>query len=331
MIEINPRPTTSYVGLVRLLPPGTIARAWLDLFSGGNGRRPSWYDRPGSGPRDRIFARRRAIPDGQGRVMTTSAESWLALDVGGANIKAAHSAGRCGSVPFELWRRPDELGQAIAAVAAAFPPFDRVALTMTAELCDCYPTKRDGVRAVLDAVSARLPGRPVVVWGLDGRLRPIDEVRERPELAAAANWLALATVAARLVGRRDGPARRRRLDDHRPDPAPRRRGRRDGPDRHRAVAERRAGLRRRPADARLRPRRPPPVPGPRDRRSPPSCSRRPSTSSSPSARSPKTPTTARRPTADRPRSRRAATAWRGWSAPTAKGSPPRTPPGSPNP
>jgi tyramine---L-glutamate ligase len=32
VIEINPRPTTSYVGLVRLLPPGAIARAWLDLF-----------------------------------------------------------------------------------------------------------------------------------------------------------------------------------------------------------------------------------------------------------------------------------------------------------
>ncbi|MCA1686389.1 MAG: H4MPT-linked C1 transfer pathway protein, partial [Planctomycetia bacterium] len=38
------------------------------------------------------------------------------------------------------------------------------------------------------------------VWGLDGRLRPIVEARDRPERAAAANWLALATVAARLTG-----------------------------------------------------------------------------------------------------------------------------------
>jgi predicted ATP-grasp superfamily ATP-dependent carboligase len=29
ILEINPRPTTSYVGLVRLLPGGLLARAWL--------------------------------------------------------------------------------------------------------------------------------------------------------------------------------------------------------------------------------------------------------------------------------------------------------------
>lgn len=30
VLEINPRPTTSIVGLVRLLPPGRLARAWID-------------------------------------------------------------------------------------------------------------------------------------------------------------------------------------------------------------------------------------------------------------------------------------------------------------
>jgi predicted ATP-grasp superfamily ATP-dependent carboligase len=34
VLEINPRPTTSYVGLARWLSPGTLARAWLDLVSG---------------------------------------------------------------------------------------------------------------------------------------------------------------------------------------------------------------------------------------------------------------------------------------------------------
>jgi predicted ATP-grasp superfamily ATP-dependent carboligase len=34
VIEINPRLTTSFVGLCRLLPPGAIARAWLDVFAG---------------------------------------------------------------------------------------------------------------------------------------------------------------------------------------------------------------------------------------------------------------------------------------------------------
>jgi predicted ATP-grasp superfamily ATP-dependent carboligase len=33
LLEINPRPTTSYVGLSRLLPLGFLARAWLDACS----------------------------------------------------------------------------------------------------------------------------------------------------------------------------------------------------------------------------------------------------------------------------------------------------------
>ena len=35
VLEINPRPTTSYVGLVRLLPPGTMAGAWLAAVERG--------------------------------------------------------------------------------------------------------------------------------------------------------------------------------------------------------------------------------------------------------------------------------------------------------
>ncbi|MBX6315286.1 MAG: ATP-grasp domain-containing protein, partial [Isosphaeraceae bacterium] len=34
MLEINPRPTTSYVGLRRLLPPGELARVWLAAIEG---------------------------------------------------------------------------------------------------------------------------------------------------------------------------------------------------------------------------------------------------------------------------------------------------------
>jgi tyramine---L-glutamate ligase len=34
VLEINPRPTTSYVGLTKLFPPGTIAGAWLAAIEG---------------------------------------------------------------------------------------------------------------------------------------------------------------------------------------------------------------------------------------------------------------------------------------------------------
>src|SRR5262249_3351550 len=102
-------------------------------------------------------------------------------------------------LPFELWKRPEELSDVLAALAATFPPCDRVALTMTAELCDCYPTKQVGVNAVLDAVLDALPGRPIVVWGVDAQFHDLAEIRRHPVQAAAANWLALATLAARLV------------------------------------------------------------------------------------------------------------------------------------
>jgi (4-(4-[2-(gamma-L-glutamylamino)ethyl]phenoxymethyl)furan-2-yl)methanamine synthase len=124
---------------------------------------------------------------------------WIGLDVGGANIKAAHENGPARTVPFEVWKRPDELNRAIAAAVAALPPSDRAAVTMTAELCDCYPTKAQGVSAVLDAVLDGLPGWSIVVWGVDGEFHSVAEARERPHIIAAANWLALAFLAARLI------------------------------------------------------------------------------------------------------------------------------------
>ena len=66
------------------------------------------------------------------------------LDIGGANIKAAHSDGPARTVPFEVWKRPDELGRAIVRPRRHFPPSNQAAVTMTAELCDCYPTKTRG-------------------------------------------------------------------------------------------------------------------------------------------------------------------------------------------
>jgi (4-(4-[2-(gamma-L-glutamylamino)ethyl]phenoxymethyl)furan-2-yl)methanamine synthase len=131
--------------------------------------------------------------------MNAHPPTWLALDVGGANLKAAHSSRQARALPFELWKRPDELPRALASLAGTLPLADRVALTMTAELCDCYPTKAVGVRAVLDATHQAFPKPPTAVWGIDGRFHAVEEVRETPGLAAAANWLALATVAARLI------------------------------------------------------------------------------------------------------------------------------------
>ncbi len=129
--------------------------------------------------------------------------AWLALDIGGANLKGAHSGGEARSLPFEVWKRPGELAQGLGMLLATLPPAGSVALTTTAELCDCYPTKAFGVAAVLDAALEAIGPRPVAVWGIDGRFHSVGAIRDRPALAAAANWLALATLACRLIP--DGP------------------------------------------------------------------------------------------------------------------------------
>jgi (4-(4-[2-(gamma-L-glutamylamino)ethyl]phenoxymethyl)furan-2-yl)methanamine synthase len=133
------------------------------------------------------------------RFCTDHPRTWIGLDIGGANIKAAHIDGPTRVVPFEVWKRPDELTLAIASIAASLPTSTAAAVTMTAELCDCYPTRRAGVQSVLDAVREALPDRYLAVWGVDGAFHSVEEVRDQPMLAAAANWLALAHVAARLL------------------------------------------------------------------------------------------------------------------------------------
>ncbi len=129
---------------------------------------------------------------------------WLGIDVGGANLKAAHANGEARTTSFAVWRQPELLSESIVELASSFAPFDRVAATMTAELCDCYATKREGVLSIVDALSRAFGRVPVSYWGTDGRFHGADEIRSRPLLAAASNWVALATVAARLVG--DVPA-----------------------------------------------------------------------------------------------------------------------------
>ena len=127
--------------------------------------------------------------------------SWLALDIGGANLKAAHSSGQARSLPFELWKRPDELAPAPGRPGRDLPPGrprgpddDGRALRLLPDQGRRRPRGRS-TRSV-----ARVPGP--AGRRLGGR-RPVPRRSRRsagsPALAAAANWLALATLAARLI------------------------------------------------------------------------------------------------------------------------------------
>jgi (4-(4-[2-(gamma-L-glutamylamino)ethyl]phenoxymethyl)furan-2-yl)methanamine synthase len=128
----------------------------------------------------------------------------IGLDVGGANTKAAavdaDGRVRIVSEPFEVWRTPGRLADAIASVVGRLGLADApVALTTTAELVDVFESKRVGVLSVLDAVAAALPGRSLRVMTTSGVLVEMARARADPLACAAANWVATALLVARSL------------------------------------------------------------------------------------------------------------------------------------
>src|SRR3954449_6707600 len=107
----------------------------------------------------------------------------LAMDIGGANTKAARLQGgalRTVSRPFEVWRDRQALARVLREVAAEAGPADAVAITMTAELSDAFGTRREGVAFVLDAAEDALGDRALSVLTTDGELVPVEAARARP-------------------------------------------------------------------------------------------------------------------------------------------------------
>ncbi|HEX5497862.1 MAG TPA: hydantoinase/oxoprolinase family protein, partial [Thermomicrobiales bacterium] len=123
----------------------------------------------------------------------------LALDIGGANLKAADGLGFAVSHCFPLWQKPAELTEALRRLIAESPAADRLAVTMTGELADCFATKAEGVEAILSAAAGAAEGREISAYLTDGSFVPPREAVERPWLAAASNWHALACFAGRYV------------------------------------------------------------------------------------------------------------------------------------
>jgi len=127
------------------------------------------------------------------------ARSIVGLDIGGANIKAAHVDGIAVNRPFPVWKDPARLSEAITAVLECLPACEALAVTMTAELADCFQTKAEGVRHVLRHLERAAEGKPVVVWQTGAEFVEPCVAHQIPWLVAAANWHALATFVGRLV------------------------------------------------------------------------------------------------------------------------------------
>ncbi|MCA9071295.1 MAG: hypothetical protein KDA84_20345, partial [Planctomycetaceae bacterium] len=124
---------------------------------------------------------------------------FLGLDIGGANLKISDGETRAKSLPFALWKYPENLSATLKALIAEFPAPDGFAVTMTGELADCFATKAEGVDFILSAMEEAVGDRPVVVWQTGAEFISPEIAREIPLLVAAANWHALATFVGRMV------------------------------------------------------------------------------------------------------------------------------------
>lgn len=124
---------------------------------------------------------------------------WLALDIGGANLKVADGKGFSAIEAFPLWQNHDHLAEALRRQIALVPKVDHLAVTMTGELADCFTTKKEGVLAILDAVEEARDHRHTRIYLTSGVLVAMPAARRQPLLAAASNWHALAQFAARFA------------------------------------------------------------------------------------------------------------------------------------
>ena len=129
---------------------------------------------------------------------------YLALDIGGANIKASDGRKYASATSFPLWKMPDQLSQELRTIIAEAPPSDHVVVTMTGELADCFDTRADGVTAIVEACMAAAANRHLRFYLLDGRFVAPQIALRKKSLAAASNWHALGQFAGRFAPQ--GPA-----------------------------------------------------------------------------------------------------------------------------
>ena len=113
----------------------------------------------------------------------------VGIDVGGANLKLAAPNNAVISKPFPLWRRPDDLGKELKTLLTEhFASCHNVALTITGELADCYRTRAEGVRRIVQQTIAATPSSAVFVYAVGGTWLEPTKLAGNELMAAASNW-----------------------------------------------------------------------------------------------------------------------------------------------
>jgi (4-(4-[2-(gamma-L-glutamylamino)ethyl]phenoxymethyl)furan-2-yl)methanamine synthase len=124
----------------------------------------------------------------------------IGWDIGGAHLKAARvRGGRVEAVvqaATPLWLGLDSLKAAFDALRAQLGSADHHAITMTGELCDAFPSRREGVAGLAAIAASRLaPAVPSLYAGRAGFVE-LGEAASQAADIASANWHASASLVA---------------------------------------------------------------------------------------------------------------------------------------
>ena len=127
---------------------------------------------------------------------------FVALDIGGANLKATNGRDWTATTSFPLWKRWQELPTALTEIFSGRSP-RRLVATMTGEICDCYASRQAGVTHIVEALVAASDAiacpEPPGIYLVDGRIVPPHEAIAAWHLAAASNWHAVARLAGHIA------------------------------------------------------------------------------------------------------------------------------------
>lgn len=132
-------------------------------------------------------------------------EPVIGWDLGGAHLKAARldAAGtveRVVQLPCSLWQGLEHLDAALRQAISGLRPARVHAVTMTGEMADLFPHRREGVARLVAALQERLPDGDLRLYaGVEGFLDASRAAAAWQQIASA-NWMAsAAVVAARML------------------------------------------------------------------------------------------------------------------------------------
>lgn len=127
----------------------------------------------------------------------------LGLDVGGAHVKGARVRGGRLVEAFQIaaptWQGLHRLAAALKETRERSAGVDRIAVTLTAELADAFPSRPAGVAALAEMLAGTFAGLPVVIYGGRAGFLPLAAAAAHAGDIASANWHATAALVARRL------------------------------------------------------------------------------------------------------------------------------------